>query len=237
MNKRIPLTLAAAVLAATGTVTAQAAGLSGKLSGNIGLTNNYLFRGVTQTSDQAAVQGGLDYEHDSGFYAGTWLSNVGSGAGALYTAGNPGNFEQDWYGGYGFAAGGVDLDVGVILYTYPVGPGKFDYAELYVNGSWEWLTGGIAYTFDKEDSAADTGDLYIYVSGELEAKNGLGYGFTLGRYDFKGGSAADYTHFRLYMDKNDFTVALEKNNADEAAWFTGVDDLRFTVSWSKSFEL
>jgi uncharacterized protein (TIGR02001 family) len=45
-------------------------------SANIGAVSNYMWRGVTQTGDQAAVQGGIDVGHDSGFYAGTWLSNV-----------------------------------------------------------------------------------------------------------------------------------------------------------------
>lgn len=45
-------------------------------SANIGAVSNYIWRGVTQTSDQAAVQGGLDVTHESGFYAGTWVSNV-----------------------------------------------------------------------------------------------------------------------------------------------------------------
>ena len=46
------------------------------LSANIGVVSNYLWRGITQTDDKPAIQGGLDYSHSSGFYAGTWLSNV-----------------------------------------------------------------------------------------------------------------------------------------------------------------
>jgi hypothetical protein len=45
-------------------------------SANIGVVSNYIWRGVTQTGDQAAVQGGLDVAHESGFYAGTWASNI-----------------------------------------------------------------------------------------------------------------------------------------------------------------
>jgi uncharacterized protein (TIGR02001 family) len=46
------------------------------ISANIGVVSNYMFRGTTQTGDQPAVQGGLDFTHESGFYAGTWASNV-----------------------------------------------------------------------------------------------------------------------------------------------------------------
>jgi uncharacterized protein (TIGR02001 family) len=45
-------------------------------SANIGAVSNYIWRGVTQTGDQPAIQGGLDVAHESGFYAGTWISNV-----------------------------------------------------------------------------------------------------------------------------------------------------------------
>ncbi len=221
-----------AVLAAS---TLAGTAVAGPFSANIGVTSNYLFRGVTQTADAAAVQGGVDYENENGFYAGTWISNLASGSAAYY--GSQGNFEQDWYLGYGFQAGPVGLDVGYILYTYPVSSIEADYGEIYLNASWEWLSGGIAYTTNKEASGADTGDIYLYVSGDFEAKSGLGYGFTVGRYDFKGGSAGDYNHVRLYMSKSDFTLAFEKNDTDTAVWGTGSDDYRFTVSWAKSFDL
>ncbi len=87
-----------------GMATAQAG-----VSANIGVASNYIWRGVTQTNNQAAVSGGIDYEHDSGFYAGTWVSN------ASWTA--TASQEQDIYAGFGLTAGGVDIDLGGL---YPV---------------------------------------------------------------------------------------------------------------------
>ncbi|MEM7452142.1 MAG: TorF family putative porin, partial [Pseudomonadota bacterium] len=46
------------------------------LSANVGISNNYIWRGLTQTENGTAVSGGIDYAADSGFYAGTWVSNV-----------------------------------------------------------------------------------------------------------------------------------------------------------------
>ena len=46
------------------------------LSGNVSMASDYLFRGISQTGGDAAIQGGLDYSHSSGFYLGTWGSNV-----------------------------------------------------------------------------------------------------------------------------------------------------------------
>ena len=221
-------------VAAVVSLLASSGAVNAEVSANIAVTNNYLFRGVTQTDNRAAIQGGIDFDHESGFYAGTWLSNVGS----LYedTAGT-GNYEQDWYLGYGFGAGTVNMDVGYILYTYPVDSKvKADYGELYFNLGWQWLSAGIAYTTNKEDSSAKTGDIYLYFGGEFEASNGVGYGFSLGRYDFAGSGAADYNHVRLFVSKSDFTLTLEKNDTDQNEWFRGSSDYQFTVSWSKSFD-
>lgn len=52
------------------------------LTGNLGFVTDYRFRGISQTFEQPAIQGGIDYSHASGFYAGTWASNVYGGASA-----------------------------------------------------------------------------------------------------------------------------------------------------------
>ena len=233
--------LAASVLAAT-TFTSSIALAESPLTANINVTNNYLFRGLTQTADQAAVQGGIDYAHSSGFYAGTWISNVSargdSGAGAGFY-GTSGNYEQDLYAGYAFDAGPVGLDVGYIKYMYPVdSSNKLDYDEVYVNAGWMMLSASVSYTVSKEDkSVTDKNDLYYSLGAEFDIKDGLMLGLLVGKYDFDGGTASDYTHYLVSLSKDDFTFAYEKNNAKEASWWTGVDDNRFTVSWGKSFDL
>jgi hypothetical protein len=68
-------TLAAASFASMNTALAQDGG-PWDFSANIGVVSNYMWRGTTQSSDGPAVQGGLDVEHESGFYAGTWASNI-----------------------------------------------------------------------------------------------------------------------------------------------------------------
>ena len=35
-------------------------------SANVGLTSNYIFRGISQTGGKPALQGGFDYAHSSG---------------------------------------------------------------------------------------------------------------------------------------------------------------------------
>ncbi|GAB0057187.1 hypothetical protein SIID45300_01510 [Candidatus Magnetaquicoccaceae bacterium FCR-1] len=84
------------------------------VTANVGVVSNYLFRGLTQTWDKPAVQGGIDYSHASGLYAGTWISNVSDKFFA------DGWAEIDLYGGYN---GKINDDwtwtVGTIGYLYP----------------------------------------------------------------------------------------------------------------------
>ena len=45
-------------------------------TGNVGLYSQYVFRGISQSRLHPALQGGVDYSHKSGFYVGTWASNI-----------------------------------------------------------------------------------------------------------------------------------------------------------------
>ena len=83
-----------------------------EISGNVALTTDYRFRGISQTTSDPAVQGGFDWSHDSGFYLGTWGSNV-EFAGSL---------ELDYYGGFANNINdNIAYDVGFIYYDYPGG--------------------------------------------------------------------------------------------------------------------
>lgn len=116
-------------------------------TGNLTIASDYRFRGISQTFKEPAVQGGIDYSHASGFYLGTWLSNV---SGVQYP--NGAGLEMDIYGGYKFEiAKDTMLDLGVLHYYYPgakynVLGDKFDNTELYVGASWKWLSAKYSYT-------------------------------------------------------------------------------------------
>ena len=99
------------VLAAASTAPAFAQEVT--VSGNVALTTDYVFRGVSQSDQGPAVQGGFDVAFgDSGAYAGAWASNINFGTGGS-------NLELDLYGGFKFALGPVAMDVGVAGYFYP----------------------------------------------------------------------------------------------------------------------
>jgi uncharacterized protein (TIGR02001 family) len=86
-----------------------------QVSGNLGLTSDYRFRGISQSQNAPAVQGGLDYAHSSGFYVGNWNSSVSSN---MYTNGS--GVESDLYAGYKKDIyKGITIDVGTYNYFYP----------------------------------------------------------------------------------------------------------------------
>lgn len=96
-----------------------------KITGNVALVSDYRFRGFSQNSEDAAVQGGITINHESGFYAGTWASSISFA----------GHTEVDLFAGYTHTvAPGLTADIGLLYYLYPKhGSGNTDFFEPYVN--------------------------------------------------------------------------------------------------------
>jgi len=103
--------------------------LPGELSGNVGFFSDYSFRGVSQTGENLALQGGIDWSHDIGVYLGLWASNVDFGDAYI---------EQDVYGGYAGSVGAFSYDMGAVFFYYPKAE-EFNY--------WEFPL-GLGYDFD-----------------------------------------------------------------------------------------
>jgi uncharacterized protein (TIGR02001 family) len=119
------------------------------VTGSVGLVSDYRFRGVSQSDEQLAVQGGFTIAHESGVYIGTWGSNL-SGWGTFGGA----NMELDLIAGVKFPVGGGTLDVGATWYMYPGGFDNTDFIEPYAKLSGTMgpvnLTAGVAYAPKQE---------------------------------------------------------------------------------------
>jgi len=120
------------------------------VSGSVGLVTDYRFRGVSQSDNDPALQGGITVTHKSGLYAAIWSSNL-AGWGTFGGA----NIELDLIGGYKMPIGGGGaLDVGLTWYMYPGGADKTDFAEPYVKLSGTAgplnLLAGVAYAPKQE---------------------------------------------------------------------------------------
>ena len=129
MNFRLAtglLGLATAMLATPAMAQEEAPGPI-TVSGSVGLTTDYRFRGVSQTDKEMAVQGGVTVTHESGLYVATWGSNL-SGWGTFGGS----NMELDLVGGYSTEVmSGLKVDVGLTWYMYPGGASDTDFAEPY----------------------------------------------------------------------------------------------------------
>jgi len=185
---------------------------SAEFSGNIGITSDYLWRGVTQTDHQAATSGGIDYSHSIGLYAGTWVSNVTS------------DTEIDLYAGYAGEAAGLSYDLGYIKYHYPNVLEDFD--EVYIGLGYSLVSASYALDIDNENS-------YVSLSLDYEVKEGLGLNITAGSYSFDD-SDSDYVNYGGSITKSidggwDVTFAVSDTDVED-------DKPIATVSIAKEFD-
>jgi uncharacterized protein (TIGR02001 family) len=155
--KKIFLATAIAVCAAAPTAVLaqdQPSGAGGPhtFTANIGLFSEYIFRGVTQTGGEPAVQGGFDYSHTSGIYVGTWASNISWLQD--FKVYEQSSVEWDFYGGIKRNIGDTDFffDVGTIYYWFPgnkIAGWSANTWEIYAGAGWKWL--GVRASYSLRD--------------------------------------------------------------------------------------
>ena len=123
-------------------------------TGKLGLWSEYEYRGISQTSEKPAVQLNLDYAHRSGFYLGTFLSNIKWLKDTAQVNGfsTSANLEWDIYGGYKFeVVKDVTLDIGYLRYEYPSSSEfkpKPNTDEVYIGASYGPLSAKYSYSIN-----------------------------------------------------------------------------------------
>ena len=166
------------------------------VSMNVGLASDYIFRGISQTQGDGAVQGGLDVAHESGLYAGAWASNVDFGDSV------DGNVEFDYYVGFGSnLTDDIAYDLGWIQYDYP-GNSSLNFSEYYASLSAFGFSVGTAYS---SDFGGDNSTLYSYIGYEYTLPYDIGLAVQYGNYDFKDATFASgedsYSDWSLGLSK------------------------------------
>jgi uncharacterized protein (TIGR02001 family) len=147
------------------------------VSANVSFTSDYIWRGMTQ-SDAPAIQGGFDFEAESGFYAGIWGSNVNFNNGA--------GSELDLYLGYAFEVGSIGVDVGYISYEYIDSDPDATFDETYLGLSYGDFGLSLAFgDYDYTEVSYALGDVsFSYGDYDGYGSNFLiSYGFSCGSYD------------------------------------------------------
>ncbi len=214
--KKMTKSLVATAILAAGTMTGGAAlAMDGELSANVGAVTNYVDRGLTMSDDKFAVQGGVDFNMDTGVHLNAW--------GSTYDTGATDGLQIDLVAGFANEVGDIAYDAGVkhTLYT----DSNDDSAnEVFLTGSMDIYSAGlylgendakyIEFGVEMADMLPEDIVLNVHLGRELEAEvTDFGVGISK---DFEG-----------------FNVSANVTNSDAAT----VGETKFWLGVSKGFEL
>ncbi|MCB9979857.1 MAG: porin [Rhodospirillales bacterium] len=170
------------------------------ITGNVALTTQYSFRGITQSNEKPALQGGIDLGHSCGLYAGVWGSSIDFGGS------DDSQIELDVYAGYAGAYKGLDYDIGLIYYGYPGTDTarEYDFWELALGLGYDFgaaaVSAGINYSPNYFNESGDA----QYYHAEVDVP--LPYDLTLSGH-FGHQEIDRAVHFGV-DDYNDWSVGL-----------------------------
>lgn len=210
-------------------------------SATVNLASDYTFNGVSQTSNDPALQGSFDYAADSGFYAGTWASNVDFGSG------DDTNVEWDAYVGQYFQLNEkFGLDTGIAYYTYhgDSASDTYNYPEAYAKLGYSSSLGDseVNFWYSWDYFGLDVSHYIAMVAHTVEVAPGHSI-----KVSFDRSTSADeaiwawdgtdaYNHYRVEYMTNwkgfDFDLAFENTNMD-----IDTADARVVLSVSRTFSL
>ncbi|MDO9010337.1 MAG: TorF family putative porin [Gallionella sp.] len=228
LHSKLLNTLILAALAVPSVAMAEGAPASPHtFTANVGLTTDYIFRGIAQTSHNPAIQGGLDYAHASGFYAGVWGSNVSWIADSGAVATGSVTMELDTYLGFrNTFADDFSYDVGFIRYNYlgsytaaanPFIAGtnlaKADTDEIYGAISYKWLTAKYSHGLGQFLTVPGAqGTNYFELNASVPvADTGITLGAHVGKQTYKGTTTSLATAAGVTPTYTDYKVSLSKD--------------------------
>jgi uncharacterized protein (TIGR02001 family) len=183
---------------------------------NVGVVSEYRYRGLAQTKGDPALQGGVDYAHSNGFYAGAWGSTIKwiKDASTPSETQAKGSVELDIYGGYKFEAAGVAYDVGFLRYEYVANTLKDTMANTnkYGNANTNEVYGAATYGVATLKYSNALSNLFGNLNSkhstywDLSATFDLGNGYTfvphIGRQVVKGHDDLSYSDTALTLNKD-----------------------------------
>jgi uncharacterized protein (TIGR02001 family) len=182
-----------------------------KLSYNLGVASDYVFRGVSQTQEDPQIFGGVDLSAGK-FYAGTWASNVDFG--------DKTDAEVDLYAGYKPNVGAVSLDLGVIYYGYLGAPKGADYGNVEFKAAASVPAGkgglGAAVYYSPDSFGAADEAVYYELNGSYPVVDKLSVSAAVGRQTYKGsGDYATWNVGAAYAINDHLSLDLRYHGTDE----------------------
>ena len=195
------------------------------LAYNVGLVSDYRYRGISQTRDKFALQGGLDFTA-GGLYLGLWASQIKW----IKDFGGDAGLEVDLYGGYkGEIVKDVAYDVGVLTYQYPtnrLNPNA-NTTEIYGAVSFGPATVKYSHALTNTFGNPDSKNSYYLEAGATFDLGGISVVPHIGYQKISGpvGGPASYTDYSLTASK-DFSglvvsAAIVGTDADKAFYVPG----------------
>ena len=190
------------------------------VSANVGITSNYIWRGVSQSDDKMSISAGADYSNDSGFYAGVWAASVDFN--------DDTNFEYDLYTGFQFDVDNITFDLGYLYYGYQ-GEDNLAFSETYLKASYQAITMAVSLLVDS-DAGGDFADTrYFEASYDFSLPYDVALTVHAGYYDFKSGD--NYQDFNIAVSKSGFSLMLSTLTGNDS-----LEDTLVALSYSKSFD-
>ena len=224
MQKSAKITMLAASMVLLGGSVSTAYAV--ELSGDIAFTSDYAFRGISQTEEAPALQGGLSLSDESGFYLSVWGSNVDFLAeGTLeldVMLGWSGDINEDW-----------STDVGIMRYGYPNAEiDGSNFWELYGSLSYKDLTFGLAYS---DDYYANSGDfIYAYANYSYSLTDNLSLDLHVGQNEYDD-SSASYLDWSIGVSTEVLGAGVSLSYVDTDIKDLYLADSRVILTISKSF--
>lgn len=211
----IKKSLAALILTSTCISTTDAV----EIESNIGITSNYIWRGISQSNNHASLSSGIELSNN-GYYAGAWLGTVDFK--------DDTKFETNLFAGYRFKYNNIDWDFGAIHYIYHRNsPSNF--SEIYATGRYKNFSFGVATLLESSDQQTDFLDnYYAHVARDWSLKNDVQLQFKAGHYQFPNANA--YRDASISIGKGNLSFQYSK-----VFGLTNVDENLIAVSYQAVF--
>jgi uncharacterized protein (TIGR02001 family) len=216
MMKFTKLSLVAILATTTFTTVNLSANEDISVSANMALTSNYIWRGMTQSDDAPAIQGGVDFGY-RGFYLGTWASNIS------WTNDNDSSLELDIYAGYSAEVLGVSYDIGYIRYAYPKVQDANNFDEAYISLSKDFDLVSLSAKYSKQVDGPTGYKKIRDIEGTISTKlpQSIGLDITYGDYEDVGdrylvGLSRSFGKFDLTLAYSDFSHESDSSKDEDS---------------------
>ena len=194
-----------------------------EVSGNIALTTDYKFRGISQSDSAPSVQGGFDVAFDNGVYIGTWGAAVDFDCAIDTCGGLNGGIELDYYAGFASdISDSVSFDIGYIYYDYPQDEGLLgDYGEIY--GSLSFGDFGIGMNYSDEYWGETGKFTYTYATYSMALSESVALDLLVGSGDYDEAGyldgATEHMNWSVALSTSagglDFAITYEDTDLDK----------------------